>query len=150
RGKQRSFITATLCRDDDIAGPGFVDLKCVTFNTPIDIAKGGLLIRRRASCDGKSGALGEVGDGDGDRTRPTDDDVSSRQARLHEYVHRTLARAHVSGKADTALLFARRMALLVEQVWQLHRDQTRFAIGQGILGRLEHLGTRAAASDPPL
>jgi hypothetical protein len=109
-----------LCRDNDVASPRLVDRKRITFNAPVDVAEGGLLIRRRASRDGKSRTFGEVRDSDGNRARPANDDLGSRQDGLHENIHRAFVRAHVLGKAHPTLLFAGRMALLIEQVRRLH------------------------------
>src|SRR5262245_46392760 len=137
RSEQRRFIAFALCRDDDVARPRLVNGKRVTFNAPIDIAKGSLLVCRCAARDSKPGAFGKVGNGNSDRARPANDDLSSRQDRLHEYVHRTLSRANILGEADPALLLAGAMALLVEQIGRLHGHETRLAIAPGILGALE-------------
>src|SRR5262245_13301264 len=146
RGEQRRLVAFALCRNDDVARPRFVNGKRITFNAPIDIAEGHLLVCRCAARDSKPGAFREVSNGNRYRARPANDDLRSRQDRLHEYVHRTLAWAHVLGKADAAFLLAGTMALLVEQVGRLHRDQTRSPVGKRILGRLEDRRASATAS----
>src|SRR5262249_16371503 len=138
RREQRCLITTTLRRDDNVTSAWLVDRKSIALNTSIDFAEGGLLFRRGAARNGESGAFGEIGDRNGDGARPANDHLRSRQNRLNEYIHRALARAHVLGEAHPALLFAGRVALLIEQINRLDGDKTRFSVGKSILGRLEH------------
>ena len=51
-------------------------------------------------------------------------------------------------KRTPCLLLAGLDALLGKEIRRLHRDEPRTAVGQRILGGLEHGGARATAADP--
>ena len=92
----------------------------------------------------------EIGDRDGDRARPADDDLRPRQHRLDEDIHGALARTHVLGEAHAGTLLAGAQPLLLQDVRRLDGDQARLAVGERVARRLEHRRARAAAADPAL
>src|SRR5215467_11154385 len=120
RRQQRSFVTSALRRDHDIPFTGFLDRQCIAFDAPINFVERRLLDWWRADGHGKTHTLCKVGDRDGHWARYTNNHLSARQHWYYKYVHRTLAPAHVLGKAHAPLLLAGLVAVLIQLVGRLN------------------------------
>jgi hypothetical protein len=82
------------------------------------------------------------------RGRSADHQIGTRHDRFHENIHGALARAHVAGKAHALAAFAGRDTERFELDGRLHRNEPRLAVGQHILGGLQHRPPGTAAADP--
>ena len=83
------------------------------------------------------------------RTCAENDQRRMRQHRFDENVHGPLARAHVLREAHAVAVFAGLDAEFGKQIFRLHRDHARLAVGERVAGGLQHRATGAAAADPP-
>ncbi len=130
--------------------PSRLDGERVALDAAVDLGERRLLGGRGAGGHLKAETAAERGQRDGDRARPADDDLRARQHRLHEDVHRALARAHVLGETHALALLAGGDALRLQHVWRLHRDEPRLAVGERLARGLQHRAAGAAAADPAL
>ena len=150
RRLERGAVAVALCGDDDEAAPFRPLGQIVAFDPHLDVGKGGLLARRRGDGDAEAEARRQLRKRHRDGARPADDELRARQHGLDEDVHRALARAHVLHVADAVALLAGGDAVQVEQILRLHRDEARFAVGEGLARRFQHGGAGATAADPAL
>ena len=73
----------------------------------------------RADGHGKTQPLCKIGDRNGYRARPTNNDLGARQHWLYKYFHRALAWAHVLGKAHAPFFLAGLVAVLIQLIGRL-------------------------------
>src|SRR5262249_21620526 len=150
RRQQRSFITAPLRRDHDIAFAGFLDRQCIAFDAPINVVERRLLDWWCADGHSKTHPLCKIGDCNGHRARSTNNDRGAWQHGLEKYVHRALVGAYVLGKAHAPFLLAGLVAVLIQLIGRLDRDEGGSAIGKRILGRFDNRCPSAPTADPAL
>ncbi len=106
--------------------------------------------RLRGDRDRKAENRRELGQRDGDRRRPKNEQPWFRHDRLDKDVHRALAWARIFGEENALSVLSRRDAEFVQTFLRRDRHEPGPAVQKALPRRFHDLGAGAAAADPAL